>query len=411
MREKLLSVVTALVCGMFPLTEGFAQSSFWQKVDGPTAGCSAITIDRDNRIYVQTQDMLYRSMNGGAAWDQDGLQIPGGASVLWVGSGNDLYAGGGEVGGVYRSSDRGGTWTEAGMEGVPITSAAMTGDGAILVGTSEIGVYYSNDNGGNWSQLLDGSKTGRVNAVVATNEGDLFVATESAGIYRSNDGGETWVEASTGIPAGAVVDLAVDSQDRIYAATRSDGLFYSDDLGATWELNGMAKWTLGSISISSSDAVYVAVSNPEPVLMRSINRGGAWEEVTTGLSNALVHDVAFDNRGYLFAATTRGVFRSVESTSSVRADAGRIAPGVDARLYPNPVAVAATTLELDLKSAGETSVTILSTDGAIMATPFAGWLPSGVSRIEIGRTGLAAGSYLCSIRTPAGVTSQTMVVE
>jgi photosystem II stability/assembly factor-like uncharacterized protein len=411
MREKLFSVLAAIACGIAPMAEGFAQGSFWQKVDGPSAGCSAITIDRDNRIYVQTQDQMYRSTNGGTSWIEDGPRIPGGASVLWVGSGEDLFAGGGEAGGVYLSSDRGESWRAAGMEGVSITSAAMTHDGALLVGTAETGVYYSNDRGLNWAQLLDGVQTGSVHSIVTTHEGDLFVATESGGILRSRDGGENWVTSTAGIPPGAIVDLAVDSQDRIYAATRSNGLFVSDDYGAHWDLVGMAKWTLGSLSISSSDGVYAAVSNPEPVLLRSTDRGATWEEVATGLSNAMVHDVVFDNRGYLFAATTRGVFRSVESTSSVSADAGHPGAGAEARLYPNPVMTPAATLELDLKSAGETSVTILSADGRVVARPFNGWLPSGVNRIEIDRTGLAAGNYLCSVRTASGVTSELLVVE
>lgn len=410
MRQKLLPVLTAILCSIAPLAEGYAQSGAWQKVDGPAGSCSAIAIDPDNRIYVQTTDRMYRSMNDGETWTQDGTPVPGGATLLWSAADGSVFAAGGISGGVYRSTDNGSTWATAGLEGMAVTSAIVTPAGALLAGTNGAGLYYSEDNGANWGQLYVGSASGRVHAVINTPEGDIMIATEVEGIFRSGDGGETWVEADAGIPSGPVVDLAVDSRNRLYAATRGHGLFVSDDNGASWEVVGMSKWTLASISISKGDVVYVSASNPEPVLVRSNDRGAIWEEVVTGLGSATVHDVAFDSRGHLFAATTQGIFRTVESTSSVGNDNGAIT-GMKSRLYPNPVTVPQATLEVELKTAGETSVTLLSSDGRVIGTPFSGWLPSGINRIEIDRAGLAAGQYLCAVRTAAGVTTEKLVVE
>jgi ligand-binding sensor domain-containing protein len=410
MRQKLLPVLAALICSAAPMTDAFAQSSFWQKVDGPGAGCSAITIDRDNRIYVQTQDRMYRSHNGGESWSNDGSQVPGGASVLWTDARNGLYAGGMEAGGVYFSADNGATWSGTALEGVAVTSAALLPDGAMLLGTDGFGVYYSNDRGGNWAQLLDATAGGRVHAVAAAGNGDLLVATELSGILRSSDNGESWVDAGAGIPSEAVVDLAVDGESRIYAATRNKGIFVSTTNGDSWDLVGMAKWTIGSLAISKTGALYAAITSPEPALMRTTDRGVTWEEVATGLSSAVVHRVVFDNRGYMFAATTRGVFRSVQSTAAVGDDA--VADGISgARLYPNPVALPQATLEVELKSGSLTTVSLVSSDGRVVATPYDGWLSAGTNRIAIDRNALAAGSYLCTIRTATGVISKQLVVE
>jgi photosystem II stability/assembly factor-like uncharacterized protein len=163
---------------------------------------------------------------------------------------------------------------------------------------------------------------------VINSNGEIFAGTAGCGdgIYRSTDNGDSWTLANTGLTSTDVATLAVnDSNGHIFAGTHSvmgqgGGMFRSTDNGDTWteqnshftalDVNSVAINFLGHIFAGADGGVF-----------RSKNDGDHWTDVSSGLvpPNGNVWAVAIDTEGFAYAGTAGGgVFRSVQSTDTVR---------------------------------------------------------------------------------------------
>jgi len=119
-------------------------------------------------------------------------------------------------GGVFRTTDGGGTWTPISDGQIPLGSigsiaVADSNPDIIYVGTGSDGVrsnvstgrgiYKSTDGGKTWvfAGLRDGGQTGAIRVhpanpdiVIAAMTGDIFKANAERGVFKSIDGGKTW---------------------------------------------------------------------------------------------------------------------------------------------------------------------------------------------------------------------------
>lgn len=137
---------------------------------------------------------------------------------------NVMYAGG-VAGGVWKSTDAGGSWTSVAplhMANVAVVTLAFdplasstlyAGTGELLAGDGRrgAGIFKSVDAGATWNQL---TATNTANfsytmhiLVSPRNRSRLFAAT-ATGVWRSVDGGATWVNLIAN-PAGGCTELAV----------------------------------------------------------------------------------------------------------------------------------------------------------------------------------------------------------
>ena len=96
-------------------------------------------------------------------------------------SGKDTIYAGSFGNGVFRSSDRGATWTGvgAGISDPFILTMATGRDGAIYAGTFRGGVFRSKDEGKSWQPVNEGLKRLEIKALLVTGEG----------IYAGTSGG------------------------------------------------------------------------------------------------------------------------------------------------------------------------------------------------------------------------------
>jgi len=342
--------VSAIACSPVDANRVFvagADGGVWRTEDGgaswralsdelPTTAIGALVIDPADpeAIFAGTGEAnfanhsryglgIYRSLDGGESWEHFAEATLGGrcvsalaidpldgdvvyAALTRAGGFPELAAAKGHPGaggdlGVFRSTDRGETWTRS-TGGLPNLSAT--------------------------SLALDPSNPSRLYCGI----GHIFGNAQN-GVWRSLDGGTSWTQLAGGLPASQVgrvtVALAPSSPARLYVLiTRPADVAGggASTLGAWRSSNGGDSWT--SIPVPSLQATYgwylsvvsVRPSDPNTVLMggltleRSTNSGTSWSTVTP--PHVDLHALAWDAAGRLWAGDDGGVHRSANLGSS-----------------------------------------------------------------------------------------------
>jgi hypothetical protein len=173
------------------------------------------------------------------------------------------------TGGVYRSADRGASWT-AGNSGIQATFsperypefgqcvhkvARDATEPSRMYAQNHHGVYRSDDGGGTWSSIADGLPSDFGFPIVAhphraevvynfplTADSMRFPPEHRCRVFRSADAGSTWEALTEGLPDGpfypAVLRDAMCADDAdpagIYFGTRSGEVYASRDEGDSW---------------------------------------------------------------------------------------------------------------------------------------------------------------------------------
>jgi hypothetical protein len=264
-----------------------------------------------------------------------------------------LYAGAG-WGGVYKSTDAGGSWS--------IPSALPYGDSvpALAVDPSTPShiyaaaewenwdgihgvVFESADGGANWTEKLAAFFPSSwtdiwVSALVVDPSAPRTLYAAGSGVYKSTNGGNSWSRSNPSVAGFAfyVHALAIDPSrpTTIYAGgsiysvgsgsyePQSGGVFRSTDAGATWTaVNvGLTSTDVRSLAIDpwSPSTLYAGASGG---VFKSTNAGESWTEVNAGLSLSYlsVQALAIDpsRPGTLYAGTgNAGVFKSTNGGAS-----------------------------------------------------------------------------------------------
>jgi photosystem II stability/assembly factor-like uncharacterized protein len=224
--------------------------------------------------------------------------------------------------GVWRSTDRGATFSRAGFpdQNKQIWSFLVDSRDSrrIFAGASPIDVYRSDDNGATWRQLpapsipehCKGPFASRVMRMAQHPHwpDEIYAGLEINGVMRSTDLGETWTDCSAGLielaeqpnlKSKIVSDTTAEGMldvhavtinptdpDAVFLAVRM-GLFRSADHGKTWkdmEVGRFSPTTYGrDIRVSAAEpgtmysALSVAASSHEGGVYRSDDGGKSWK--------------------------------------------------------------------------------------------------------------------------------------
>ncbi len=303
----LKSKLTALLAGTALMSSAFALPAFAQ------------TDEDDYYVPPNYLDgMEYRSIG---PWR-------GGRVTAVAGTTSDarVYYMGGTGGGVWKTTNAGGDWTNVSDKffktgSVGAIAVAPSDPNVVVVGMGESpfrgvasshgdGVYISKDAGKTWKNMgLPNSRQISTVHIHPTNADVIWVAvqgspwapTEDRGVYKSTDGGETWNKTLFVDETSGAVDLTVDaSNPRILYAAMWDtdrepwfirsggpgsGIWKSVDGGETWTKTGKGlPEQVGKIGVvaspAKSDLVWAIVEAKEKGgLYKSTDGGENWTHV------------------------------------------------------------------------------------------------------------------------------------
>jgi photosystem II stability/assembly factor-like uncharacterized protein len=351
----------------------------WQFVGPTNIGGRILDLVVDpaqaNTIFVAAASGgIWKSTDAGRrfspAWPLDATQAFGALAMSPTGI---LYAGTGETGpgggsltfagtGLYRSTDRGKTWTRIGLQDSSRISRIVidpsderrifvAASGPLFKPGGERGLFLSTDAGASWKRVLEGENptTGAVDiAVDPRNPRRVFAAMwdhlrtpnvrryagSGSGLYRSDDGGQTWARIGSPFfgPHPAIgrlgVAIAPSDPDIVYVNSsaldgRHAGFFKSTDGGDTFiPLPGLIPataqttyaWWFGRVWVDPKDADHIFAADVP--LMESRDGGLSWAaDYSVHVDHhAMAWDPKVADRVYL--GNDGGVYRSADNGAS-----------------------------------------------------------------------------------------------
>ena len=243
---------------------------------------------------------------------------PQAASIqaLAVAGSDILYAGSFGLG-IFRSDDRGATWTKSG-DGVSdpfILSLATAKDGTVYVGTFRGGVFRTTDQGKTWHPVNAGLKRKEVKTLLAV--GDLMYAGTADGAYRLNPSDDRWGVVTSGLDEILVHALAQSADGTLYAGTSGKGVLRFKANTTGWvrlhdglkDHEGMVENFIRVLTIDREGGIYAGTFDGG--VFRSPDGGSTWRPISRALPNDSIRGIIFNSRG-LFVATGHGIFKSTD---------------------------------------------------------------------------------------------------
>jgi photosystem II stability/assembly factor-like uncharacterized protein len=300
-----------------------------------------------NRIYIGAPDGgLWVSNNHGTSWEPLTLYLPSiGVSGIAVdyNNSNTIYittgdedAGDSYSVGVYKSTDGGQTWNEAGTT-ITNTNALMgeiyihPTNSNILWAISSQGLYKTTDAGANWTNTFPGNvkeirlKPGDPNTIYIVYRPNG----STTSIQKSTDGGVTFTEIRNIPSSGRTgIDVTAANPEYIYVLVSNQNdtfkhVLRSTDSGATFEIrNSTTDLYDGSQQAWFDLAIAASDTNAETVFVGTLNvwkstnggtswvRGATWSNPQApNYTHADIHDIKFFN-DKLYVGSDGGIYVS-----------------------------------------------------------------------------------------------------
>jgi len=219
--------------------------------------------------------------------------------------------------GMFRSDDRGSTWTKS-SEGVtdPFILSLVTGkDEAVYVGTFRGGVFRTKDRGRSWQAINEGLKRKEIKTLLAI--GNVIYAGTADGAYRLNAAGDRWSVVTTGLTDILVHALAQGSDGTLYAGTSGKGVLRFKANSDGWvrmrhglkDHEGMIENFIRVLTIDPEGGIYAGTFDGG--VFRSGDDGQTWRSISRALPNDSIRGIVFNSRG-LFVATGHGIFKTID---------------------------------------------------------------------------------------------------
>jgi Leucine-rich repeat (LRR) protein len=295
------------------------QSDYWQNTNIPyNSWIISMAINSSDQVFAGTNNGgVYRSTDNGGSWVQinSGLTILNTMALAINSSGNVFV--GTTTGGVFRSLDFGNSWTQnrSGLGTGIVWALAVNSSGQIFAGLYGGGVYRSTNNGDSWTQINNGLTETSVMTLFITPDGQIFVGTLNGKLFRSTNNGDNWTQVGSGLPAKPVMCMTINSSGQLFTGIDTYGVYKSTDNGSNWTLSntGITNNTVEALTINSSGHLFAGTGGG---VFRSLDNGNTWSLLNDGLTNTYIYSLATNSTGIVYVGTGNGIFRSILSTTA-----------------------------------------------------------------------------------------------
>ncbi len=189
---------------------------------------------------------MRRTTNGGSTWTTvlSGVGINGESIAFAPASPDTMFVGDFFTGNIYRSVNRGASWTYRGTTGTELCALQVRSDtnSILLAGTAGGTISKSTDGGSTWRLVKPGGSIEIPKIVACVSEPMTMYAAawsgpSGTGIWKSSDGGETWFV--TGLTKSVwSVEIHPEMPNLVFAADfalNSEAIFRSTDGGIAWD--------------------------------------------------------------------------------------------------------------------------------------------------------------------------------
>ena len=282
-------------------------SVHWKELLGvavTTSGTSLIGYCGRGILRSTDDATTFSAVGVASAWPVTDLVEAPDESVYVGVTGHDIGMGDNAV---YRSTDRGLSWTDVRFHEEPPYRIVISQSGAIHI-VGKWSVFRSIDDGATWQKTQISTMT-FYGDLIATQTGELVLTTDR-GIMRSTDDGITW---NLVLERGSVGGIS-ESPDGVLRALSSGEILSSSDRGATWTTTPLTAPPIlyGSWSQleTPDDRTFILTShNALPEIARSTDAGATWDTTTFTCNRGWFQLFDERDRG-MYIASQCGIFMS-----------------------------------------------------------------------------------------------------
>jgi photosystem II stability/assembly factor-like uncharacterized protein len=343
----------------------------------------------------------------------------------------DVVLGSTQYGNIYRSNNRGVSWTRINdvMRGVGdvvfIAPFVIAPSNRSIIYAGRTHVWRTDNRGEIWhvpggADELDGNPV--LSLSVYSGDADVVWAATApagtrAGVFHSGNGGQSWENVTGNLPDRYPVDIiagggGVGSAYVVFSGFGTSHLFRTRDGGASWEDIGT-----GLPDIPSSAFIY----DPQNVehlyfgndfgVWFSPDGGGTWHPFTDGMpTGALVMDLSISHQSQTIRAVTHGL--GVWERPLVSTDTSPPEPAEEIVLrqnYPNPFN-GRTIIAYELVQSDYVRLYLYNTRGERVKTLVEGIQPQGFNYVSLSSRGLPSGIYIYRLEVGGEVHSRRLMV-
>jgi photosystem II stability/assembly factor-like uncharacterized protein len=290
----------------------------WQIINQglPYLYINSLAIDPQNPaiLYAGTYEHgVYKTTDGGDTWAATGPGLspipivytiavdPVTPNVVYVGTRNQ-QEGPPWGGGLYKSTDGGGTWkksklglTEEWVYDITIDPATHT---TIYAASHSKGVFKSVDSAAYWEPINNGITDLSTRSIVIdpTNPDIVYVGTwHYGGVFKTVNGGDSWKPAASGL-YHKIYSLNMDPKNPniIYAGTYRKGIMVTETAGASWHNTGLFPDLVYNVMIDPIDHNQLYAGTMGAGFYISSNRGESWVGSNAGFRATTITGLAAD---------------------------------------------------------------------------------------------------------------------
>jgi photosystem II stability/assembly factor-like uncharacterized protein len=178
--------------------------------------------------------------------------------------------------GVYKTVNAAENWSKIGLDGIEINSIQIAQTNSnIIIANSDTAVYKSEDRGATWTVIWQSERTVGSIAINPEDASKIWVGINVPehqvyfpNLYRSNDGGTTWNSNDFGQEGeekklSRVTSLVIDPSDtsKIYVGGENDS--YHTSVGCMFVSNNSGiNWTAKKLTTCSSEEITALICTP-----------------------------------------------------------------------------------------------------------------------------------------------------